>query len=326
MKNYVVNFPTELGLLVEEMGKEIVPYWYKEQFVEAEDILKKQYLLIRKIEERKIPDGKRFHKGPTLHGWGLAILKQKNLARLEEGYYKLFLAYIEDLLDYDNLAEVLKAPAYNALTGNPLIKEELLEILNSRVEKRKRSGRIPKNPEDIMPNHTIVTGQQDFLNDFCTKLKKNIKKEKLSKNVFIVHGHDDKLKLELARILRKLRLNPIILSEQPDKGKTIIEKLEQNSLNIGYVFVLLTPDDMVASSSENLNSPHVLRARQNVILELGYFIGKLGREKVCCLYKNQVELPSDIHGIIYQKLGKSVDECFMDITKELKAIGYKIKL
>lgn len=122
----------------------------------------------------------------------------------------------------------------------------------------------------------------------------------LSRKVFIVHGHDDGTKEAVARFIQKLGLHPTILSEQPNAGKTIIEKFESSSEDIGYAVVLLTPDDMGYSK----NKPEEIRprARQNVILELGYFVAKLGRSKVCALYKGDVEIPSDYHGVLYLQL------------------------
>lgn len=145
-----------------------------------------------------------------------------------------------------------------------------------------------------------------------------------SKQVFIVHGHDSSAKNELARIIdREFKLESIVLHEQPDKGRTIIEKLEHVSKLPGYAFVLLTPDDLggIRIPNENIeyfNSPDMkvtdqktqfkYRARQNVILELGYFLGLLGRDRVCCLYKEAVELPSDISGILYKRFVENVSE------------------
>jgi len=329
MEKYVVEyFPRGLRLEIDEIGREIGTFWGREQYAEAEALFKQQYTLIRKVEERDLPEGKRFHKGSYLHSWGIAILRQKNAARVEEGSRKIFLAYVEDLLDYDNPVEVRRASAYNALTGNPLIRAEWLEILSSKVEDCKSRGQIPKNPEDVLPAHVKITLQQELPTQRDVGAAKVAKRSKQlpSKNIFIVHGQDEKPKLELARMLAKLGLNPIILSEQADKGKTIIEKLEQNSLDIGYAFVLLTPDDMAVPSSENLGNVHSPRARQNVILELGYFIGKLGRDRICCLYNDNVELPSDIHGVVYKRFNKSIEECFKSIAEELKAAGYKIRL
>jgi predicted nucleotide-binding protein len=121
-----------------------------------------------------------------------------------------------------------------------------------------------------------------------------------SRKVFVVHGHDNELKEMTARFLEKLELEPIILHEQPSAGRTIIEKFETYSDDVAFAVVLLTPDDVggIAVDRSDLRA----RARQNVILELGYFLGRLGRARVCALYKPGVELPSDYQGIIYVDL------------------------
>jgi hypothetical protein len=106
--------------------------------------------------------------------------------------------------------------------------------------------------------------------------------EVIEQKVFIVHGHDNAAKEMTARFLEKLGLEAIVLHEQPNSGRTLIEKLEHHSA-VKFAIALLTPDDLGAAKAEAANlSP---RARQNVILELGYFIGKLGRGRVCALYK-----------------------------------------
>lgn len=140
-------------------------------------------------------------------------------------------------------------------------------------------------------------------------------------NVFIVHGHDNEIKVSVARTLEKLGLNPIILHEQANAGKTVIEKFEAHS-NVGFAVVLLTADDEgKAKSASDLKK----RARQNVILELGYFIGKLGRERVCPLYAKGVELPSDLSGVVYVPIDEN-DAWKFSLAKELKAAGYEIDL
>lgn len=108
------------------------------------------------------------------------------------------------------------------------------------------------------------------------------------RTVFIVHGHDDSAKLAAARFLEKLDLRPVILHEQPNQGKTIIEKLEGHT-NVDFAIVLLTPDDMAHPVSDPTRK--ALRARQNVMFELGLFIGLLGRKRVCALYRGDVEIP-----------------------------------
>ena len=117
------------------------------------------------------------------------------------------------------------------------------------------------------------------------------------RGVFVVHGRDEEAKLAVARFLDKLDLQPIILHERPNQGRTLIEKFEKNAGDVGFAVVLLTPDDEghLANRPEEAKP----RPRQNVILELGYFIGRLGRPRVCALHRGGVELPSDLHGIVY---------------------------
>lgn len=141
----------------------------------------------------------------------------------------------------------------------------------------------------------------------------------MSNNIFIVHGHDERTKLDVARTIEKLGLNPIILSEQPNQGQTIIEKFELHS-NVGFAVILLTADDLGKVKNEEEDK---YRARQNVILEMGYFIGKLGRNKVFPLYENGVELPSDLHGVLYNQIDDSASWKFK-LAKELNAAGYNV--
>ena len=115
--------------------------------------------------------------------------------------------------------------------------------------------------------------------------------------VFIVHGHDDEAKVTVARFVENLGIEATILHEQANRGQTIPEKFEEHASEAGFAIILLTPDDVGASKDERDNLKP--RARQNVVLELGYFWGRLGRERVCVLYKEEVELPSDMQGILY---------------------------
>ena len=147
----------------------------------------------------------------------------------------------------------------------------------------------------------------------------------LSNRVFIVHGHDDRSKTELEVLLKEMGLEPIVLHRQPDQGQTIIEKFEKHA-DVGYAFVLLTPDEMAYSvSRDGEQAEKEKRARPNVIFEYGYFVGKLGRDRVCCLYTGDVTLPSDLDGLLYKKFVSSVEEVAYAITKELRACGYRLK-
>lgn len=119
----------------------------------------------------------------------------------------------------------------------------------------------------------------------------------MTQNIFIVHGHDEAMREEVANFIREIGYIPIVLHERPNLGRTIIEKFEQEAASISFAIILLTPDDFGAKvGQQNELNP---RARQNVILELGYFVGKLGRQRVCPLYKGDVEIPSDILGVLY---------------------------
>lgn len=140
-------------------------------------------------------------------------------------------------------------------------------------------------------------------------------------SIFIVHGHDDKAKEQAARLIMCLGLKPIILHEMPNKGQTVIEKFEQNAMNVVYAIVLMTPDDELKDIQGNT----VKRARQNVILEWGYFAGKLGRGKVCILHKESVEIPSDILGMLYVKMD-SGGAWRTTVAKEMKAAGVSVDL
>ena len=134
-----------------------------------------------------------------------------------------------------------------------------------------------------------------------------------------MHGHDESALQGLARFLEKLGLEAIILREQVDQGRTIIEKFEANAGDVGFAVVLLTPDDV--GSAVAAKEPNA-RARQNVIFELGYFSGKLGRGKVCLLRKGSVEIPSDLFGVIYTDMDPA-EGWQTKLVRELKAAGLK---
>lgn len=139
-----------------------------------------------------------------------------------------------------------------------------------------------------------------------------------SNEIFVVHGHDDSSKFEVARFIDKIGLKAIILHEQINSGKTIIEKIEQYT-DVIFSLVLLTPDDIL---SDSYNSP-IHRARQNVIFELGYLMAKLGRSRICALVKDNVEIPSDISGVVYIPYDKE-GAWKIKVAKEMKAVGIDI--
>jgi len=160
-----------------------------------------------------------------------------------------------------------------------------------------------------------------------TKLEEKIVVQS-NKKVFVVHGHDVTLKNDIEAFLYRIHLDPIILHKQPDEGLTIIEKFEKNS-DVMFALILLTPDDLSCSSSveaKDVQKALIPRARQNVIFEFGYFVGKLGRKNVCCIYKEGVELPSDVNGLLYQKLSGDIESIGYNLIKEFQAAGLAPKI
>ncbi|HFU1677307.1 TPA: TIR domain-containing protein, partial [Escherichia coli] len=148
-----------------------------------------------------------------------------------------------------------------------------------------------------------------------------------TKKVFIVHGRDEISKTNLEVFLREIGLEPIVLHRQADVGQTVIEKFEANS-DVGFAFILLTPDEIAyllpQDSLPDNEREKELRARPNVMFEFGYFVGKLGRSKVCCLYTGDVVIPSDLNGLIYKKFNSSIEEVAYSIIKDLRATGYAV--
>ena len=140
--------------------------------------------------------------------------------------------------------------------------------------------------------------------------------------VFIVHGRDDLAKTEVARFIEKLGLSAIILHEQASSGKTIIEKIEAHT-NVGFAIILYTPCDIGGLNGDEKTQK--LRARQNVVFEHGYLIGKLGRQNVCALVKKDVEVPNDISGIVYVPLD-DYGAWHISVAKELRNVGYSVDM
>lgn len=146
-----------------------------------------------------------------------------------------------------------------------------------------------------------------------------------SKKVFVVYGHDERARTQLDAMLRRWGLDPIILDQLPSKGQTIIEKLEDYTEDVGFGVVLATPDDL--GFPKEHEDQKAYRARQNVVLELGMLLVKLGRPKVAILLGNQVEMerPSDIQGLIYIPFKDDLQrEAGPALAKEMAAQGYSI--
>jgi len=159
-------------------------------------------------------------------------------------------------------------------------------------------------PADILEVATPVEGGQEDI---------TIPAPPATGAVFIVHGHDELNLLRLKEIIRdRWRLEPIVLASKPGKGRTIIEKFEEEAQRAAFAFVLLTPDDVVVT-----DSGAYAQARPNVVFELGWFYGRLGRNRVCILFKEGTQIHSDLDGISRLQFRESVEEVVEQIEQEL---------
>lgn len=202
------------------------------------------------------------------------------------------------------------------------------------------------SPSSIESDRVIwFSGQESLLNTFKT-MKRELEifndnsDEEIDSNqngsvemvsnmnkVFLVHGHDEGMKQSVARTVEKLGLEAIILSEQDDEGFTVIEKFEKHAQESIYAIILLSPDDIGYKRNEQENNK--FRARQNVILELGYFIGTLSRKSVLALVKDdpagELEIPSDIAGVLYTPFDMN-DGWKLKLIAGLKNNGYEVNV
>lgn len=140
--------------------------------------------------------------------------------------------------------------------------------------------------------------------------------------IFIVHGHDEHARESVTRFVERLGFEAIILHERPNKGRTIITKFREEADGVGFAIVLMTPDDIGGRALTNAAPVVNARARQNVVFELGFFIGALGPERVAAMIKGDVERPSDFEGVLYIPMDRG--DWRLELGRELKAAGYTI--
>jgi len=138
------------------------------------------------------------------------------------------------------------------------------------------------------------------------------------RRVFVVHGHDHGALDQVVQFITSLGLDVCVLKDEPNKGRTIIEKFEQESGDAGFAVILCTPDDEGYARSDGADRAR-LRARQNVVLELGYFISKLRRSRVCALMVGELEMPSDVNGVLYTRFDSP--SWRTELKREIEAAG-----
>lgn len=191
--------------------------------------------------------------------------------------------------------------------GNPFL--VIKDYIKSKIDNLKRL---------LKKSDLIGSSAKEEVNSNKSTTKFNLSKS----DIFIVHGHDDIAKIKTARFVEKLGFKPIILHEQSSSGKTIIEKIESYS-NVGFGIILYTPCDI--GGKKEVDPKLQNRARQNVVFEHGFLIGKIGRGNVCALVKDDIEKPNDISGVVFIKMDE--DEAWhLKLAKELKSSGYDVDM
>jgi predicted nucleotide-binding protein len=181
-----------------------------------------------------------------------------------------------------------------------------------------RKNNMGENAREL--NNTFLSYFEQALDDIINanpEAAAERPKHTLGTTVFIIHGHDNELKTEVQLLLARAGVHAIVLHEQADMGRTIIDKLVEESGVAGYAIALLTPDDLIDGGQG--------RARQNVILEIGYFLGKIGKARLRMLVKQDVEVPSDLQGILYEKHDNSGAWKFK-LLKEMRAVGINLDI
>ncbi len=169
---------------------------------------------------------------------------------------------------------------------------------------------ITNYPDDVLERATLV--KPDIAEEVITP-----KVETINNCIFIVHGHDELNLLRTKELLRdRWALEPVVLSGRPGKGRTIIEKFEEEAQRASFAFILLTPDDIIQKDEKEYS-----QARPNVTFELGWFYGRLGRERVCILFKEGTNIHSDLEGVSRIQFKESIAEVMVEIEAELIEAG-----
>lgn len=207
--------------------------------------------------------------------------------------------------------------------NSQLLKSSFKDVNNEYLTKYERKYNIPLfNGEEISHLKEMLDSRIDALENILSivDLLKYSSEQHLSvdkSKIFIVHGKNNELKSEVALFIERQNLEAIILHEQINEGKTIIEKFEHHS-NVGHAIILLTADD---ECLDNENNRH-LRSRQNVVFEFGFFIAKLGRKNVSVICEDSIDIPSDLHGLVYINR----NDWKLELSRNLASSGYNIEL
>lgn len=304
--------------------------------------------LAKKQLETVVCDNKHLYSGVNLRnqlyraGIDLDVAKQGEIKGFGDIYYKdSFIKYIFSILTDKQILDYISQIYLNLVFNTPSrvsFLNDINRILKDSIqlnddgsftskEIKKEYVSTKESKESHVFNFSYksnpTSNQMHNIVQTTNSLDEQINSKSKYK-IFIVHGHDKEMMLDVARTIEKLGMETIILHEQANSGKTIIEKFHSNSHNISFAIILMSPDDK-GCKADLFPESVKYRARQNVILELGYFIGTLGRDKVFVLVKNpeELEIPSDILAVIYTSYKSGWEK---ELIKEMKVCGIDVDM
>lgn len=263
-------------------------------------------------EEAKLKLKERIEKGKEL--LNIKITNELHIDEAKKEYRKwndYNFEYLRRIFSTDEEATKYNRPLHYAFLLDSNLGRDIRDFFDDVKEKIHRIDSLVERIDLISLEITSEASPQNTIH--------------ITKKVFIVHGRDEVSKTNLEILLTEMGLEPIVLHRQADEGQTVIEKFEKHGSDVAYAFILLTPDEIAYLSNEDSlpdnERKKEKRARPNVIFEFGYFVGKLTRNRVCCLYTGDVEIPSDLKGLVYKRYHNSVEEVAYSIQKDLKVVG-----
>lgn len=228
--------------------------------------------------------------------------------------FKAYLSYFDTILSANT-----PYVQYQIMSGEGVFVDEI-EVIRKFVEDLRRINQteMANDPyrkyEPLINMVNVMADQYETRIELLEEKRENIEYLKpIDKNVFIVHGHDVTILHELQTMLRTFGIEPVILNQMPDYGKTVIEKFEELGRKCAFAFVIVTPDDIV----ENKQIRY-FQGRPNVLFELGWFYGRFGRSKVRILRQEETQMPSDLHGMVNIEFRDSLQEVYENIKRDLE--------
>lgn len=250
------------------------------------------------------------------------IQTREQFADLSEAYYNwdaFNLSLLESLFTGPIDAEYRTAGGFVVLGGPANLQLDLSDRRDDIRRDCRRLESIRERLELWEERRAVVVTQLMSASGEAPKRPRETRRA-AGDRIFLVHGRDEAAKHEVARYLEKLGHDPLILNEQPNGGRTLVEKLEYYSSQVAFAVIILSPDD---EGRLHGDAGLEARARQNVIFEIGYFIGLMGRPRVCALLTGAMTRPSDIDGVAYVSMNENWK---IDLADEMRAAGIVIDM